>query len=255
MPSERSADRCALHRKCVKYFQTACFKTIFSKHKYKIHSQEQSIWNAPEAFLVYENGIAQGADTSMPGLPPVGKEVILKAPDDISYKTKGSNMAQVTFKGSPVDVRGNLPAVGSAAPEFKLTATDLSEKSLADFAGKRKVLNIFPSIDTGVCSKSVREFNERATGVDNTAVLCISADLPFALARFCGAEGIENVTSLSTFRSTFAENYGTLLESGPLRGLNARAVVVLDEADKVLYTELVSEIGEEPDYDAALAAL
>ncbi|WP_416190447.1 thiol peroxidase [Neisseria sp. CCUG17229] len=165
-------------------------------------------------------------------------------------------MAQVTFKGDPVEVGGTLPQVGQTAPAFTLVATDLSEKSLSDFAGKRKVLNIFPSIDTGVCSKSVREFNERATGLDNTVVLCISADLPFALARFCGAEGIENVTSLSTFRcKNFKQDYGTEIQSSPLKGLNARAVVVLDENDQVLLSELVSEIGEEPDYDAALAVL
>ncbi len=165
-------------------------------------------------------------------------------------------MAQVTFKGDPVEVGGTLPQVGQTAPAFTLVATDLSEKSLSDFAGKRKVLNIFPSIDTGVCSKSVREFNERATGLDNTVVLCISADLPFALARFCGAEGIENVTSLSTFRcKNFKQDYGTEIQSSPLKGLNARAVVVLDENDQVLYSELVPEIGEEPNYDAALAVL
>ncbi|MRN39362.1 thiol peroxidase [Neisseria sp. N95_16] len=165
-------------------------------------------------------------------------------------------MAQVTFKGDPVEVGGTLPQVGQTAPAFTLVATDLSEKSLSDFAGKRKVLNIFPSIDTGVCSKSVREFNERATGLDNTVVLCISADLPFALARFCGAEGIENVTSLSTFRcKNFKQDYGTEIQSSPLKGLNARAVVVLDENDQVLHSELVPEIGEEPNYDAALAVL
>ncbi len=165
-------------------------------------------------------------------------------------------MAQVTFKGDPVEVGGTLPQVGQTAPAFTLVATDLSEKSLSDFAGKRKVLNIFPSIDTGVCSKSVREFNERATGLDNTVVLCISADLPFALARFCGAEGIENVISLSTFRcKNFKQDYGTEIQSSPLKGLNARAVVVLDENDQVLYSELVPEIGEEPNYDAALAVL
>ncbi|PSJ80282.1 thiol peroxidase [Neisseria iguanae] len=165
-------------------------------------------------------------------------------------------MAQVTFKGEPVEVGGTLPQVSQTAPAFTLVATDLSEKSLSDFANKRKVLNIFPSIDTGICSKSVREFNERATGLENTAVLCISADLPFALARFCGAEGIENVTSLSTFRcKNFKQDYGTELLSSPLKGLNARAVVVLDENNRVLHSQLVSEIGEEPDYNAALAVL
>lgn len=164
-------------------------------------------------------------------------------------------MAQITLRGTPVEVAGELPAVGSAAPDFVLVAADLSEKSLADFAGKRKVLNIFPSIDTGVCAQSVRVFNERAAGLENTVVLCISADLPFALSRFCGAEGIENVTSLSTFRSRFADDYGTKFATGPLTGLNARSVVVLDENNQVLHTELVSETANEPDYDAALAVL
>lgn len=164
-------------------------------------------------------------------------------------------MAQVTFKGTPVELNGHLPAVGQQAPAFTLTDTGLADKTLADFAGKRKVLNIFPSIDTGVCAQSVRTFNQRAAGLDNTVVLCISADLPFALARFCGAEGIDNVVSLSTFRSSFAADYGTLLAGSPLRGLNARAALVLNEQDQVLYAQLVSEIGEEPDYDAALAVL
>ena len=162
----------------------------------------------------------------------------------------------VTLKGNPVEVRGEFPAVGTVAAEFSLVGADLADVSLSSLAGQRKVLNIFPSIDTGVCSKSVRKFNERATGLDNTVVLCISADLPFALARFCGAEGIENVTSLSTFRcKNFKQDYGTEIQSSPLKGLNARAVVVLDENDQVLYSELVPEIGEEPNYDAALAVL
>ena len=164
-------------------------------------------------------------------------------------------MAQVTFQGSPISTNGNLPAIGQVAPDFTLVAADLSEKSLADFAGKRKVLNIFPSIDTGVCAQSVRTFNKRASSLDNTVVLCISADLPFAQARFCGAEGLDNVVSLSTFRSNFARDYGVAVESSPLRGLTARAVVVLDENDKVLHAELVGEIAHEPNYDAALAVL
>lgn len=126
---------------------------------------------------------------------------------------------------------------------------------MADFAGKRKILNIFPSVDTGVCAKSVRTFNEKAAALDNTAVLCISADLPFAQARFCGAEGIDNVVMLSTFRSGFAQDYGVALQSGPLAGLTARSVVVLDENNQVLYSELVPEIAQEPDYNSALAAL
>ena len=164
-------------------------------------------------------------------------------------------MAQVTFQGSPISTNGNLPAIGQVVPDFTLVAADLSEKSLADFAGKRKVLNIFPSIDTGVCAQSVRTFNKRASSLDNTVVLCISADLPFAQARFCGAEGLDNVVSLSTFRSNFARDYGVAVESSPLRGLTARAVVVLDENDKVLHAELVGEIAHEPNYDAALAVL
>ncbi|EGK12119.1 thiol peroxidase [Kingella kingae] len=164
-------------------------------------------------------------------------------------------MAQVTFKGTPVEVQGTLPQVGQTAPDFTLTATDLSDKTLADFAGKRKILNIFPSIDTGVCATSVRKFNEHAANLNNTVVLCIAADLPFAFARFCGAEGIENVVSLSSFRSTFGADYGVNLAGSPLRGLTTRAVVVLDENNQVLHAELVAEIGQEPNYDAALAVL
>ncbi|MDK4528984.1 thiol peroxidase [Kingella kingae] len=164
-------------------------------------------------------------------------------------------MAQVTFKGTPVEVQGTLPQVGQTAPDFTLTTTDLSDKTLADFAGKRKILNIFPSIDTGVCATSVRKFNEHAANLNNTVVLCIAADLPFAFARFCGAEGIENVVSLSSFRSTFGADYGVNLAGSPLRGLTTRAVVVLDENNQVLHAELVAEIGQEPNYDAALAVL
>lgn len=164
-------------------------------------------------------------------------------------------MANITFRGTPANTVGNLPAVGAAAPAFTLTAADLSDKTLADFAGKRKVLNIFPSIDTGVCQQSVRTFNQRASALNNTVVLCISADLPFAQARFCGAEGLDNVVTLSSFRSSFAQDYGVALADGALRGLTARAVVVLDENDKVLHVGLVPEITQEPDYDAALAVL
>ncbi len=164
-------------------------------------------------------------------------------------------MAQVTFKGTPVEIQGTLPQVGQTAPDFTLTATDLSDKTLADFAGKRKILNIFPSIDTGVCATSVRKFNEHAANLNNTVVLCIAADLPFAFARFCGAEGIENVVSLSSFRSTYGADYGVNLAGSPLRGLTTRAVVVLDENNQVLHAELVAEIGQEPNYDAALAVL
>ena len=165
-------------------------------------------------------------------------------------------MSSVTFHGNPVQVGGQLPQVGSQAPQFKLVAGDLSEKGLADFSGKRKVLNIFPSIDTGVCQASVRHFNQDAAKLDNATVLCISADLPSAQGRFCGAEGISNVTMLSTMRGReFLQNYGVAIENGPLAGLAARAVVVLDEHDKVLHAQLVPEIGQEPDYAAALAAL
>ena len=164
-------------------------------------------------------------------------------------------MTTVTLAGQPVQLNGALPAVGAAAPAFTLTAADLSDKTLADFAGKRKVLNIFPSIDTGVCQQSVRTFNQRASALHTTVVLCISADLPFAQARFCGAEGLDNVVTLSSFRSNFAQDYGVALADGALRGLTARAVVVLDEHDKVLHVGLVPEIKEEPDYDAAIAVL
>ena len=164
-------------------------------------------------------------------------------------------MTTVTFSGNPVQLKGALPTVGAAAPAFTLTAADLSDKTLADFAGKRKVLTIFPSIDTGVCQQSVRTFNQRAAALNNTVVLCISADLPFAQSRFCGVEGLDNVVTLSSFRSSFAQDYGVAQADGALRGLTARAVVVLDENDKVLHVGLVPEIKEEPDYDAAIAVL
>jgi thiol peroxidase len=165
-------------------------------------------------------------------------------------------MAQVTHRGNPIQVKGTLPAVGSAAPAFSLVAGNLADVTLATFAGKRKVLNIFPSIDTPTCATSVRKFNAQANDLTNAVVLCISADLPFAQARFCGAEGLENVQNLSTMRGRdFIENYGVAIVEGPLAGLTARAVVVLDENDVVLHSELVPEIGQEPDYDAALAVL
>lgn len=165
-------------------------------------------------------------------------------------------MATVTFKGNPVRIGGSFPQVGSTAPAFRLVAGDLSERTLADFAGKRKVLNIFPSVDTGVCAASVRRFNQEAAGLANTAVLCISADLPFAQGRFCGAEGIGNVTMLSMMRGRqFLADYGVAIEDGPLAGLAARAVLVLDENDRVIHAELVAEITQEPEYAAALAAL
>mgnify|MGYP002755198224 CR=1 FL=1 len=168
---------------------------------------------------------------------------------------KETPMSQVTLQGQPIRIDGTFPTVGQTAPDFVLAANDLSDKTLADFAGKRKVLNIFPSIDTGVCAQSVRTFNQRAAALQNAVVLCVSADLPFALSRFCGAEGIENVVTLSSFRSSFGADYGITLADTPLRGLTARAVVVLDENNKVLYAELVPEIGQEPNYEAALAVL
>lgn len=162
----------------------------------------------------------------------------------------------VTLGGNPITVAGTLPQKGDTAPAFTLVAKDLADVALTKFAGQRKILNIFPSIDTPTCAKSVRQFNQQANDKANTVVLCISADLPFAQARFCGAEGLENVINLSTMRgSEFIQNYGVAITSGPLVGLAARAVVVLDENDRVVHSELVSEIANEPDYAAALAAL
>lgn len=168
---------------------------------------------------------------------------------------KETPMSQVTLQGQPIRIDGTFPTVGQTAPDFVLAANDLSDKTLTDFAGKRKVLNIFPSIDTGVCATSVRQFNQRAAALDNAVVLCIAADLPFAMARFCGAEGIDNVVTLSSFRSGFAQDYGVAIADSPLRGLTARSVLVLDENNRVIYAQLVPEIKNEPDYDAALAAL
>jgi thiol peroxidase len=165
-------------------------------------------------------------------------------------------MSRVAFKGQPVQVDGAFPAVGQTAPAFSLVGKDLADVSLADFAGRRKVLNIFPSVDTGVCAASVRRFNELAGQLDGTVVLCISADLPFAQARFCGAEGLDRVVTLSTMRGHgFLRDYGVALAEGPLGGLAARAVVVLDAQDKVVHAQLVDEITHEPDYEAALKAL
>ena len=165
-------------------------------------------------------------------------------------------MSNVTFKGQPVTVDGQFPAVGATVPAFRLVGGDLADVTLPEYAGKRKVLNIFPSVDTGVCAASVRRFNELAGKLENAVVLCISADLPFAQARFCGAEGLDKVTMLSLMRGRqFLNDYGVALASGPLAGLAARAVLVLDEHDKVLHAEMVSEIGHEPNYDAALNAL
>lgn len=165
-------------------------------------------------------------------------------------------MATVTLRGNPVNVSGTFPKTGDNAPDFNLTAGDLSDVNLASYAGKRKVLNIVPSLDTPTCAKSTRVFNEKASSMNNTVVLVIAADLPFAMSRFCGAEGLKNVVTLSTFRAKeFHTKYGVDIADGPLRGLTARGVVVLDENNKVKHAELVPEIAQEPNYDAALAAL
>jgi thiol peroxidase len=165
-------------------------------------------------------------------------------------------MAHITLKGNPVETVGALPANGSEAPFFCLVKTDLSEAGPADFAGKRLVLNIFPSLDTSVCASSVRRFNQEAASLDNTVVLCISADLPFAQSRFCETEGLKNVVSLSVFRSPeFGRDYGVTIATGPLKGLLSRAVVIIDADGIVRYSEQVPEIVEEPDYSAALKVL
>ncbi|MEF8793717.1 thiol peroxidase [Thiohalorhabdus sp.] len=165
-------------------------------------------------------------------------------------------MAKVTLKGDPIHTSGELPEVGQAAPDFTLVDQDLAERSLADFAGKKKLLNIVPSLDTPVCAESTRRFNDYAASHDDTVMLIISADLPFAQKRFCGNEGLDNVVPLSMMRDkAFARDYGVLLEDGPFAGVTARAVVVLDENDRVAYRQLVPEIADEPDYDEALQAL
>lgn len=165
-------------------------------------------------------------------------------------------MAKVTLKGTPCTINGELPKTGSTAPDFRLADQNLQDKTLNSFGGNRKILNIVPSLDTAVCAMSTRKFNEKAADIDNTVVLIISADLPFAMKRFCEAEGIKNVVALSMMRSRdFARDYGVLLQDGPLEGISARAVVVLDENNKVLYTQLVEELTNEPDYDKALKVL
>ena len=162
-------------------------------------------------------------------------------------------MAKITLKGNPIHTCGELPAIGTSAPTFKLTKTDLSDITPENFKGKKVILNIFPSIDTPVCATSVKKFNERAASLNNTVVLCVSQDLPFAHKRFCGAEGIEKVTAVSAFRdSNFGKNFGVMITDGPLAGLFARAVVVIDDKGKVAYTELVPEIAQEPNFDACL---
>ena len=165
-------------------------------------------------------------------------------------------MANITLGGNPVKTSGELPKKDSKAPDFKLIKTDLSTVSLSDFKGSKLVLNIFPSVDTGTCAASVRKFNEKASSLENTKVLCISRDLPFAQKRFCGAEGLDNVVSLSDFKDgSFGNTYGLSITDGPLAGLHSRAVIVLDEEGNVKYTEQVSEIADEPNYENALAAL
>lgn len=163
-------------------------------------------------------------------------------------------MAEVTFQGNPTQTSGSLPDEGTTPPAFTLAGTDLGEVTENDFRGKTVILNIFPSVDTGVCAASVRKFNQEAARLDDSAVVCVSNDLPFALGRFCGAEGIENVVTASGFRSTFGDDYGVRITDGPMEGLLARSVVVISPEGEVVYKELVPEIGQEPNYDAALAA-
>ena len=165
-------------------------------------------------------------------------------------------MAKITLKGDTVNTSGELPKVGEKAPDFTLVNSNLEEVKLSDFQGKNVVLNIFPSLDTGVCAASVRKFNEKATSLDNTVVLGISSDLPFAASRFCSAEGIDNVITLSVFRDEdFAKDYGVLLVDGPMRGLTARAVVIVNPEGKVIYNQLVPEISQEPDYNSAINSI
>ncbi len=164
-------------------------------------------------------------------------------------------MAIIKFQGNPLHTSGELPKVGSKAPDFTLVSGKLADVSLATYAGKKKVLNIVPSLDTPTCAMSTRKFNEKASKLDNTVVLVVSADLPFAQGRFCEAEGLKDVIPLSTFRSSFAADYGVKLTDSVLAGLTARAIVIIGEDDKVVYTQLVDEIANEPDYDSALAAL
>lgn len=164
-------------------------------------------------------------------------------------------MAKITLAGNSINTIGELPKIGEIAKDFVLVAADLSEKSLADFKGKKVILNFFPSIDTGVCATSTRKFNEKASSLENTLVINISKDLPFALSRFCASEGLESVINLSDFRGQTSKDYGLEIIDGPLKGLFSRAVVILDEESKVIYTEQVSEIKQEPDYEKALSTL
>ena len=165
-------------------------------------------------------------------------------------------MTKITLKGNPIKTVGKLPKVGKKAPKFKLVGTDLSQSKLKDFKGKKILMNITPSLDTGVCATSLRKFNEEGAKLDNTVVINISKDLPFAQARFCGAEGIENAITLSDFQTNkFGKKYGVTIKNGPMKGLLSRAVVVINEEGKVVYTEQVPEIVQEPNYEAAIEAL
>lgn len=165
-------------------------------------------------------------------------------------------MASITLEGNKIHTVGELPAVGSDAPGFNLTNSELGDSSLSDYSGKKVIMNIFPSIDTGVCAQSTRKFNEAASKYENTVVLCISADLPFALSRFCGAENLDDVVTLSTFRSPeFGKDYGVCITDGPIKGLMSRAVVIIDENNKVTHIEQIPEITQEPDYEAAMARI
>lgn len=174
----------------------------------------------------------------------------------LTVNCKEKIMADITFQGNPIHTKGSLPSVGAKAPDFKLTNSKLSEKSLNDYKGKKVVLNIFPSVDTGTCAASVRKFNQEASGLENTVVLCVSRDLPFAQNRFCAAEGLSNVETLSEFRdNNFSDAYQVKMTDGPLAGLMSRAVVVLNEEGNVVYTEQIPEIADEPNYENALASL
>lgn len=198
--------------------------------------------------------VSRGATYDSSGKQANRSLPIIKLPPNHHLK-ENEKMATVTLKGNEIKTNGDLPNTGDTAPNFVLVKDDLSESTLQDYAGQRVVLNIFPSIDTPTCQMSVRNFNEKASQLDNAVVLCVSADLPFAQKRFCGSEGIENVVNASSFRSSFGDDYGINFTTGPLAGLLARAVVVLDTDGKVLYTELVKEVADEPNYEAALAAL
>jgi thiol peroxidase len=172
------------------------------------------------------------------------------------YLNQEMQMASITLEGNEIHTIGTLPAVGSDAPGFNLTNSELGASSMSDYSGKKVVMNIFPSIDTGVCAQSTRRFNETASNNKNTVILCISADLPFALSRFCGAENLDDVVTLSTFRNPeFGEDYGVRITDGPIKGLMSRAVVVIDENNKVIHAEQIPEITQEPDYEAALAKI